>query len=150
MEIPNGIDIIIPVYNAYEDLRTCIESVLECTDLCHHRLLLVNDASSDERILPYLNELSLNHENILHIENETNLGFSGSINHGIQVSGTRDVLLLNSDTMVTKNWVEKLVACAYSDPSIATVTPLSNNATLCSVPEFLKENRLPEGYSLEQ
>ena len=148
MKKTKGIDIIIPIYNAYDDLQKCVASILECTDLDRHRLLLVNDASSDERILPYIQ--SLENEHILVITNEKNLGFSGSINYGIEVSYDRDVLLLNSDTIVTKNWIEKIINCAYSDTTIATVTPLSNNATLCSVPEFLKENQLPEGYSLEQ
>ena len=40
-----GIDIIIPVYNAYEDLRRCVESVLRNTDLEKNRLILVDDAS---------------------------------------------------------------------------------------------------------
>lgn len=148
MKRPDGIDIIIPIYNAFEDLKKCIASIFECTDLEKHRLLLVNDASPDERILPYIK--SIESERVLVIENEKNLGFSGSINHGITESKNRDVLLLNSDTIVTKNWVEKILDCAYSDITIATVTPLSNNATLCSVPEFLKENTLPAGYSLEQ
>lgn len=148
MKRPDGIDIIIPIYNAFEDLKKCIASIFECTDLEKHRLLLVNDASPDERILPYIK--SIESERVLVVENEKNLGFSGSINHGITESKNRDVLLLNSDTIVTKNWVEKILDCAYSDITIATVTPLSNNATLCSVPEFLKENTLPAGYSLEQ
>ncbi|MBQ6897331.1 MAG: glycosyltransferase [Oscillospiraceae bacterium] len=148
MNRPAGMDIIIPIYNAYDDLQICVESILKHTDLSRHRLLLVNDASPDERISPYIK--SLERENILAIENEKNLGFSGSVNHGMTVSKDRDVLLLNSDTIVTANWIEKIMECAYSDPAIATVTPLSNNATLCSVPDFLMENKIPEGYTLDQ
>lgn len=144
---PVGIDIIIPIYNACDDLKVCVESIRQYTDLEKHRLLLVNDASPDERIRPFLEALSS--ETIVVIENEINLGFSGSINRGIRYSD-RDVILLNSDTLVTAGWVEKMAACAYSAREIATVTPLSNNATLCSVPEFLEENQLPKGYSLER
>lgn len=147
MKKPESVDIIIPIYNAYENLQTCIASIFSCTDLSRHRLLLVNDASPDKRILPYIR--SLENSNIIVIENENNLGFSGSINHGICVSKDRDVILLNSDTIVTNDWVEKIISCAYSAAEIATVTPLSNNATLCSVPEFLKENQLPPGFTLE-
>ena len=141
-------DIIIPIYNAYDDLKICISSILKYTDMKKHRLILVNDASPDKRISPYIR--SLETERVIVLENKDNLGFSGSINHGIEVSKNRDVILLNSDTIVTSDWVEKIIECAYTDESIATVTPLSNNATLCSVPEFLAENQLPEGYSLEQ
>ncbi|MBQ6833811.1 MAG: glycosyltransferase [Lachnospiraceae bacterium] len=148
MNRPEGIDIIIPIYNAFDDLQKCINSIKESTNLGKHRLLLVNDASPDERILPYIK--SVETDSIIVVENEKNLGFSGSINHGITVSRDRDVLLLNSDTIVTPNWIEKIIDCAYSDATIATVTPLSNNATLCSVPEFLKENTLPDGFTLNQ
>lgn len=148
MEKKIGIDIVIPIYNAYEDLQKCIASIFAHTDLNRHRLLLINDASTDERIASYLRSLML--PNILYIENPKNYGFSESINRGIIESKERDVILLNSDTQVTSGWVEKMIKCAYSEPSISTVTPLSNNATLCSVPLFLEENQLPEGYSLDE
>ena len=149
MDVAKGIDIIIPVYNAFEDLQQCTASVFACTNFTHNRLILINDASSDARIQPLLQTLGQFHEHVITVENEKNLGFSGSINRGLDISENRDVILLNSDTIVTKNWVEKMYACAYSDISIATVTPLSNNATLCSTPEFFKENTIPENYTLE-
>ena len=61
----------------------------------------------------------------------------------------RDVVLLNSDTEVSAGWLDKLQAAAYSAPKIATVTPLSNSATICSLPEFLEDNLVPEGVSTE-
>lgn len=142
------VDIIIPIYNAYEDLTICLESIYKNTDLQRNRLILINDNSSDERIKPYLEQQR--QKNVIVIHNESNKGFSNNINIGMAKSEENDVILLNSDTVVTERWVEKIVECAYSDPSIGTVTPLSNNATLCSVPDFCKENRLPEGMTIEQ
>ena len=52
----NGIDIIIPIYNAYEDLVKCVDSVKRHTDLTKHRLILINDCSTDDRILPFLKQ----------------------------------------------------------------------------------------------
>lgn len=141
------IDIIVPVYNGLEDVKKCVDSVKKNTDLSRHRLILVDDKSSDEHILPYLK--SVESEQIHVIESPVNEGFSASVNKGMQYSG-RDVILLNSDTIVTKGWVEKMTACAYSKRAAATVTPLSNAATLCSVPEFLKDNKLPRDYSPEK
>ncbi len=148
MARPERTDIIIPVYNAFDDLVRCVDSVLLHTDMRRHRLILVNDASPDERILPYIK--SLESENIIVAENRQNSGFSATVNHGIEISADNDVILLNSDTIVTANWVEKIMDCAYSDANIATVTPLSNNATLCSIPDFLMENTLPQGYTLDE
>lgn len=144
-----GIDIIIPIYNAYSDLNLCLESIYKNTDLSRNRLILINDCSTDKRIKEYLDEQS-EKENVIVIHNESNMGFSNNINLGMSQSETNDVILLNSDTVVTPNWIEKMVRCAYSSTEIGTVTPLSNNATLCSVPNFCEENVLPEGMGIEQ
>lgn len=146
--MPGSIDIIVPVYNGLEELKQCISSIVENTDLSLHRLLIVDDKSPDSNVLPYLEMESRNHPGIVLLKNEVNQGFSASVNKGMEYSD-RDVILLNSDTIVTKNWVEKIVRCAYSSEGIATVTPLSNAATLCSVPEFLKDNPLPQGMSAQ-
>ena len=141
------VDIIIPIYNAYDDLVKSIDSVKKWTNLSDNRLILIDDCSPDERMRPYLN--SLKDDNTLVIFNEKNQGFSGNINLGMMQSQDNDVLLLNSDTIVTKRWLEKIVECAYSDEAIATVNPLSNNATLCSVPNFCEENTIPEGFTID-
>jgi len=143
-----SVDIIIPIYNAFDELKICLQSVIDYTDLTKNRIILINDKSSDQRIIPYLsNQIK---DNILVINNEINRGFSNNINLGIAQSSTNDVLLLNSDTIVTEYWLEKITRCAYSSKTIGTVTPLSNNATLCSVPNFCEENQLPEGMTLER
>lgn len=49
-----SVDIIIPIYNAYEELLICLESIYKNTDLEKNRLILINDNSPDERIAPYL------------------------------------------------------------------------------------------------
>lgn len=141
------VDIIVPIFNAYDDLRQCVESVKKYTNLEQHRLILINDLSSDERVAIYLD--SLVNESIVVIHNNKNSGFSANINKGLEQSIDNDVILLNSDAIVTRNWVDKILLCAYSDDTIATVTPLSNNATIYSVPEFFEENTLPKGFTLD-
>lgn len=143
-----AVDIIIPVYNGYEDLQLCIPSVKKYTDLTKHRVILINDCSPDERIAPYLDGLAEEHILVLH--NEKNLGFSANVNKGMAQSKDRDVLLLNSDTIVTEGWLEKIVACAYREAAIGTVTPLSNSATLCSVPVMCQDNPVPENFTVDE
>ncbi len=142
----NGIDIIIPVYNALEDLKLCMESLKKYTNLNLDRIILIDDHSSDMAVIPYLK--SCIEDNIILMQNEKNLGFSATINKGISCSD-KDVILLNTDTIVTQNWVEKIVTCAYSSDAIGTVTPFSNNATLCSVPNFCQDNTVPKGYTID-
>lgn len=145
-----GVDIIIPIYNAFEDLQVCLQSLYKNTNLGSNRLILINDNSPDERIRPCLDEQADRNRNVIVVHNEKNKGFSANVNIGIAQSRTNDVILLNSDTIVTENWVEKIVECAYSDDEIGTVTPMSNNATLCSVPVFGEENSLPQQLTVER
>lgn len=142
------VDIIIPIYNAYEDLKLCLDSIYKHTNLKKNRLILINDNSTDQNIRDFLD--AQKNENIIVIHNPTNRGFSNNINTGMSQSEENDVLLLNSDTVVTANWLTKIQACAYSSKEIGTVTPLSNNATICSVPNFCEENSLPKGLTLDE
>src|SRR5258705_6355050 len=57
----------------------------------------------------------------------------------------KDVILLNSDTIVANDWLDRLVLCAYAEKHIATATPFSNNAAICSYPKFCENNELPAG-----
>lgn len=141
------VDIIIPVYNGYEDIQLCMASIFQYTDLTQNRVVLVNDKSPDERIVPLLK--SYLRDNVELIDAEVNGGFSASVNKGMCYSEDRDVILLNSDTIVTERWVEKITACAYSAPEIGTVTPLSNSATLCSVPVMCQDNQIPVGFTVD-
>lgn len=145
------IDIIVPIYNAYEFTEECIKSIIRNTDLKINTLVLINDKSPDEKILPML--LKYKNENqdkqIVVLDNEQNMGFVKTVNKGMQYS-KNDVILLNSDTEVTKKWIEKIQECAYSNDYIATVTPLTNNGTICSVPNFGIDNELPENMTLEE
>lgn len=145
------VDIVIPIYNAYEYTEECIKSLLKYTDLSIHNLLLINDKSPDERVLPMLKKYAQENpdKHIIVLENEENLGFVGTANRGMSYS-ENDVLLLNSDTEVTKNWLEKIIDCAYRNEHIATVTPLTNNGTIASVPNFGVDNELPSNMTLEQ
>lgn len=146
------VDIVVPIYNAYEYTVDCIKSVIKYTDLKNHRLLLINDKSPDEKIVPMLKEFAKENSelNIIVLENEENSGFVKTVNKGMKYSDENDVLLLNSDTEVTKNWLDKIVKCAYTNSHIATVTPLTNNGTIYSIPNFGVDNEIPENMSLEE
>lgn len=144
-----GIDIIIPIYNAFNCLSECIDSVIKHTNLEENNLVLINDKSTDERVRKLLSKYHKRYPHIEVLVNKENLGFVATVNRGMKLS-KNDVLLLNSDTVVTKNWLDKIKTCAYSQKMVATVTPLSNNATLASVPKIFENNELPDGMSIEE
>src|SRR3954447_1372714 len=120
--VRSSVSVIIPVYGAAEELRRCLASVARHTDLARHRVIIVLDGPQEP--LPDFPATIL--------RNPQRLGFVQSVNRGMRES-TSDVVLLNSDTIVTTNWLEKMIDAAYSSQRIATVTPLSNNATICTV-----------------
>lgn len=143
-----AVDIIIPIYNAYEDLVKCVSSVLKYTDLNKNRLILVNDASPDARIKIFLDKIE--GLNVIVHHSKDNGGFSASVNIGMKYSLDNDVLLLNSDTIVTSNWLKNISKCAYMENNIATVIPLSNSATLASIPIIGQDNPVPSHISIEE
>lgn len=82
------------------------------------------------------------------LHNPVNLGFVATVNRGMALLPQADVVLLNSDTEVPARWLGRLQRCAYAAPEIGTVTPFSNNATICSYPQFCSDNLMPHGYSV--
>ena len=141
------ISVIVPIFNGYEDVKKCIESVIENTQ-CKYELVLVNDASTDERISWLLNDFDRRYDFVRVINNSVNLGYTASINIACKTC-KGDVVLLNSDTIVTKNWLSKLHQSAYSKDNICTVTPLSNSAGAFSIPIRGEDNVLPDGITIE-
>ena len=138
------IDIVVPVYNAAADLERCVDSVLECTD-DDYRLIVIDDASPDPAVAAHFARLEgLKMPQLELLTNERNLGFTLNANRGMRAARAgADVVLLNSDTVVTRGWLEALARCAASDPSIGTITPFSNNAEICSLPRFCENNPWP-------
>ena len=130
--------IVIPVFNAATFVKKCLNSVLETTLSCE--ILIVDDCSTDLQTLDLLESLKSN-SRIRIVKNNDNLGFVKSANIGFSQSRGKHVLLLNSDTVVFGNWLSRISNHFTSNPSAWTVTPLSNAATIFSVP-FSSETSL--------
>ena len=127
------IDVIIPVYRGLEQTRRCIESVLAMPQAASHEVVVIDDASPEPRIGEYLDALAADGRISLN-RNASNLGFVQTVNLGMSLHAERDVVLLNSDTEVAGDWLDRLQAAAHGAADIATATPFSNNATICSYP----------------
>lgn len=139
------VDVIVPVYRGLDDTRNCIESVLASPCRTHWQLVVINDASPEPEVTAWLREKAAQEHRITLLENEENLGFVGTVNRGMALNTAHDVLLLNSDTVVANDWLDRIRQAAYGDARIASVTPFSNNATICSYPRFCEGNDLPPG-----
>jgi len=137
--------VILPIYRNVGMTKRCILSampgILAVPDA---RIIAINDASPDADMQEMLEKLASQWPNIfVLLRNEKNLGFVGTVNRGLAYFSERDVALLNSDVIVPQDWLARLIEEAYSRAEIGTVTPFSNNATICSFPNFVEENSPP-------
>lgn len=138
--------IVIPVYNAYAAVERCLESVVRHTPLDRVRVLVIDDGSSDPRIADLLDRYR-QQCGMTMLRNDANIGYTMTVNRGIAWAGSDDVVLLNSDTLVTPDWLAGLRAAAYRANSIGTVTAMSDNAGAFSFPEKDRPNVRPSGRS---
>lgn len=126
------IDIVVPVYNACDDVLLCLSALIEKTDLLH-RVIVINDGQ-DERTAIMLEAFNSTYNHLEVITNPENIGYTRSVNKGIKHSNADWVVVLNSDTIVSKGWLSKLMNCALSQDNVGMVGALSNAASWQSVP----------------
>jgi GT2 family glycosyltransferase/glycosyltransferase involved in cell wall biosynthesis len=144
----SDVAIIIPIYNAADDVEACLESLIRHTT-GRVKAIIIDDKSPDERI----QQIFWRYRDVRGFEfytNETNLGMTRTNNKGIGLAGRADIVFLNSDTIVTPRWLEGLRTAAYSARDVGTVTAISDNAGAFSVPEMGLANPLPPWMSREQ
>jgi GT2 family glycosyltransferase len=125
-----AVDIIIPVYRGRADSIACIDAVL-ATVSAPHQIVVVDDATPDPALAAALDDYASTGRITL-LRNPVNLGFVGSVNRALVLHPTHDAVLLNADTQVTGDWLQRLSRAAYASPDIATVTPLSNSGSIAS------------------
>ncbi|MBY0498785.1 MAG: glycosyltransferase [Nitrosomonas sp.] len=137
------IDVVIPIYNGFDFLAPLFDSLQRATSTSF-RLLVCNDASTDDRIQPWLERRLQDFPNALLLLNESNLGFVGAVNTLFK-HVENDFVLLNSDVQVPPFWLERLFAPMLLDPKVASVTPFTNAGAICSFPKFFVDNAVPQG-----
>lgn len=139
------VDVIVPVYKGLDETLACLDSVTAAmADGPAMELVVIHDAGPDAALLAELRRRAAEGRFTL-LENEHNLGFVATVNRGMRLHAGRDVVLLNADTVVPRGWLQRLQAAARSAPNIATVTPLSNRATIFSLPRTCVDNAMPAG-----
>ena len=111
-------------------------------------IIVVDDCSPESELSAWLQTIAKK-GTIKLITNSQYLGFVASVNEGMRSAGTNDVVLLNSDTMVPNGWLSRLEFHACHNLRAGTITPFSNNATICSYPD-VSGSEIPPGYSLDQ
>ena len=135
MNVPTTV--VVPIYNAPGALRQCLDALLQHTPI-DVSILLLDDASTAPEVAELLSQAAADARvNVL--VNTRNLGFVGTCNRAFSQSSNH-VLLLNSDAVVTPGWWPAIQRAAQSSSQVASVTPWSNHAEICSLPQFCVAN----------
>jgi GT2 family glycosyltransferase/glycosyltransferase involved in cell wall biosynthesis len=119
----NGVSILVPVYNALEDARKCIDSVYASQTSIPFEVIVV-DNGSERDVAAWLAEVRRPNFRSLHFDQP--LGFAGAMNAGVRLAQGHWIALLNSDTVVTDGWLDVLAAELEKDPMLGIVSPVTN------------------------
>ncbi|MGD9945297.1 MAG: glycosyltransferase [Burkholderiaceae bacterium] len=134
------VDVVVPVFNALDDVRCCLESLAVHGDGCELRVIVVDDGS-DAATAAWLHEHCTAHaDRFTLLTHPANLGYTKAVNTGLRAASAPYLVTLNSDTVVTGGWLKGLLRCLESDPGLGIVGPLSNAASWQSVPQLLDDD----------
>lgn len=139
--------LILPVYNAFDLLPEVLTRIASHSGT-RWRLLVIDDASPDPQVRPFLRDWCAGHSHVTLLENAENLGFIGTVNRGFAEALAQwpddPVVLINADALVPEAWLPRLLA-PLSEPDVASVTPMSNDAEIFTVPVICQRNDLAPG-----
>lgn len=136
-------DIIIPIYNSPEWVKMCVYALYKNTPREYMgKVLLMND-NSDELTCQCLENLKRKYPNVEIYKNEENLGFIKNVNKGMKKTEADYILLLNTDCLLSKNTIPKLIDHMEQNKKIGLICPISSNAANLSYD-------IPENYSYMQ
>ncbi len=106
-------------WNVQEDLRKCLQSVLEGNAEDGLAVWVVDNASTDGTVEMLRHEFP----QVKLICNETNAGFAAANNQGLKAADADYYLLLNPDTVVPEGAFAKLLQFADAQPGAGAVGP---------------------------
>lgn len=145
----NCATLVMPIYNAFDILPEALSRIDQNSDMSW-RLILIEDLSSDNRVRPFITawaEDPARRGQVILLNNTENLGFIGAVNRGFEIARqwpSDPVVLINSDALVPPGWLSRLLA-PLADHSVASVTPMSNDAEIFNVPVICRRNELNLG-----
>jgi len=134
MNLPK-VTVIIPAYNNWRHLSACIDScAVHVAD--RYAVVIVDDCSDEPGFKERVKEAISNRPNFRYFRMDRNRGFVKTCNYAASelADPESDILLLNSDTVVTAGFLEEMLACLYAGEHHGVCSPRTDNATLCTIP----------------
>lgn len=114
------ISVVIPLYGHPEDIRLCLESLARIEDLLHE-VIVVDNGSKDGA-----DQVAESFPFAILLRNETNLGFAKASNQGVEASTGEIILYLNSDTVLPRSGLVRMIESLMRSATIAASGPFTN------------------------
>jgi GT2 family glycosyltransferase/glycosyltransferase involved in cell wall biosynthesis len=112
------VSVIVVNYRGAEDTMTCLRALREELDYPAERLQLVCvDNASGDGSAAAIRQLP----GVEVVESDTNLGFAGGCNLGVQHATGTVLAFLNNDARPHRDWVRSAVEVLKTDPTVAAV-----------------------------
>jgi len=108
------LSIIIVSWNVKKLLKECLLSISKHQGKLELEVIVVDNASTDKTVEMIKNEFA----QIKLIPNSTNLGFAAANNQGILKSQGQFILVLNPDTKIIKDALQKMVSFMKKNPQV--------------------------------
>lgn len=109
------VSVVVPVYNAQEYLKQCIDSIVGQT-LKDIEIILVNDASTDAS-LEICKQYEASDKRVKIVDKPINQGLAAARNSGMEVCTGDYIVFLDSDDWVELDSYEKMYTAAISNDS---------------------------------
>lgn len=117
------LSIIIVNWNGKDVLEDCLNSIEMFPPSCAYEIIIVDNDSNDGSVEWLKNKKEELGEKLNVVFNEENVGFGTANNQAMKLSDAEYFFLLNSDTKVRSQAIDKIVEIADSDPKIGVVGP---------------------------
>ncbi|OFW53223.1 MAG: hypothetical protein A2163_09755 [Actinobacteria bacterium RBG_13_35_12] len=130
------VSIVILVKDALDYVKKCIESLIKYTE-DFELIIIDNDSSSQTK--KYL--AGINYPDYTLITNPKNKGVGYGWNQGIKVSKYNYICFLNSDTLLSNNWLGKLIKGFKYSPDVGIAGPSTCYSATIQSPQVFRAFR---------
>src|SRR5262249_47508139 len=127
----------VPLQGAHDRFVECMRSILAHTPR-EVPLLVADDASPDDRSLRLLEELDLAgvlDREVYYVRSGETRGFVCTVNDAFDRASPADVIVVNSDCVVSAGWYDAMTTAANHSTLVATVSVFTNDGTILSLPK---------------
>lgn len=116
------LSIIIVNFNTPKLTKKCIDSVVLNKTKVNYEIIVIDNGSDNGSVGEFKN-ISLPRSNFKLIINKNNLGFAKAVNQGIKTAKGKYILLLNSDSVIKSDTLDKLYDFAVEHEDCGVVAP---------------------------